>query len=163
MSYDYYLQKPQMEARMGIVEDLTKMQNDVLEAINNLSAEELNRPNTIGKWSARDVVMHMAMWDGEALKALSIWRTGHDYDWTYADEYLKINECWHQVLKKMSEKQAIQMYNLVRAALIADISSISDNIWESRGGVPNWLAGIAIKHNQWHLEKLQAYKKLLKG
>jgi hypothetical protein len=147
-----------MEDMMGIVDDLAKMQADVLESIDNLSAEELNRPNTIGKWSARDVLLHMAMWDGEALKAFAVWRTGHDYDWTYADGYLKINACWHEITGKMSEKQVIQMYNLLRGALIADMSGITEDVWESRGGVPKWLPGIAIEHNEWHLAKLKAYK-----
>jgi uncharacterized damage-inducible protein DinB len=116
---------------MGVVDDLAKTQAAVLEAIENLSSDDLTRPETIGKWSARDVILHMAMWDGEALKALAVWRNGHDYDWTYADGYLKMNDCWHEVTKKMSDKQAIQMYNLVRGALIADISCITDEVWKS--------------------------------
>jgi hypothetical protein len=148
---------------MSIVDDLKLTQRDVLEAIDGLTADELEKENTIGKWSARDVVIHMAMWDGEALKALAVWRTGHDYDWTYANEYLKFNEFWHEITKTLSSTQVIQMYNLVHGALIADISGISEAIWTKRGGIPNWLSGIAVEHNKWHLEKLQAYKKLLRG
>jgi len=146
---------------MGIAADLKKTHAEVLEAIEGLNSEELNRPKTIGKWSARDVIMHMAMWDGEALKALAIWRTGHDYDWGYADGYLELNECWHQITKGFSAEQAVQMYNLVRHALIVDIEIIPDDIWQGRGGIPKWLSGIAIEHNHWHLEKLRAYRKSL--
>ncbi len=146
---------------MGIADDLRKMHSDVLEAIDGLSAEELSREGTIGKWSARDVLIHMAMWDGEALKALAVWRGGHDYDWAYADDYLKINECWHEITKKISTTQVLQMYNLVRNAIITDTAAISDDVWSSRGGVPKWLSGITIEHNQWHLDKLRAFRKSL--
>jgi hypothetical protein len=152
-----------MEDFMSIVEDLVLTQKDVLEAIDGLTSAEMEKENTIGKWSARDVVIHIAMWDGEALKALSVWRTGHNYDWTYAKEYLKFNAFWHEVTSMLSSTQVIQMYNLVHGALIADISSISDEVWTKRGGVPDWLPGIAVEHNKWHLEKLQAYKKSLRG
>jgi hypothetical protein len=148
---------------MSIVDDLTQTQKDVLEAIDGLTAEELEKESTIGKWSARDVVIHIAMWNGEALKALAVWRTGHDYDWTYANEYLKMNDFWKDMTKKLTSTQVIQMYNLVQGALIADVSCISDDIWAGRGGIPDWLSGITIEHNKWHLEKLRGYKKSLRG
>jgi hypothetical protein len=146
---------------MRIVDDLTKSQADVLEAIDGLTGEELSRENAIGKWSVRDILLHIAMWDGEALKGFAIWRNGHDVDWTYAENYLKFNEFWHENLKNLSVNQVLQMFNLTRNALINDISAVSDEIWEKRGGVPSWLHGIVIKHANHHLEKLQAYKQSL--
>jgi hypothetical protein len=146
---------------LSIVDDLNKAQADVLEAINGLTADELTRENAIGKWSVRDTILHIAMWDGEALKGLSIWRTGHDVDWSYTENYLKFNEFWHENLKGLSATQVIQLFNLTRHALICDISAISDEIWEKRGGVPEWLYGIVIKHGGHHLAKLQEYRKSL--
>jgi hypothetical protein len=146
---------------MGIVDDLRNKHVEVLQAIDGLSEEEMGRPNCIGKWAARDVLMHIAMWDGEALKALAIWRTGHEFTWPYLDGYLKLNDCWYEITKNLSATQVIQTYNLTRNALIADISCISDDIWEKRGGVPKWLPGIALEHNNWHLEKLREYRKSL--
>ncbi len=146
---------------MGFVDDLTKTQAEVLEAIDGLTAEEMTRENAIGKWSVRDIILHMAMWDGEALKGFAIWRTGHDVDWAYTESYLKFNEFWHENLKKLSLNQVIQMFNLTRHALINDISAVSAEVWEKRGGIPSWLPGIIIKHGNHHIEKLQAYKKSL--
>jgi hypothetical protein len=145
---------------MAIVDELKKTHDDFLECIESLSAEELVRENSIGKWSARDVILHMAMWDGEALKAFAVWRTGHDYDWTYAEEYLKINDFWQANFKKLLPKQVIQMFNLNRSALIADTSCVSEAVWQKRGE-PDWLRGIAIEHDTLHLAKLQAFRKSL--
>ncbi len=146
---------------MGIADEMRKMHADVLAAIDGMTEDELTKPETIGKWSARDVLLHMSLWDGEAIKGFAVWRTGHDYDWTYAQEYLKLNECWQEMTKGLSAIQAVQTYNLVRGALINDTACIGDAIWEKRGGIPKWLHGIAIVHNQWHLEKLQAYRQSL--
>jgi hypothetical protein len=55
----------------------------------------------------------------------------------------------------------MQMFNLIRHALVSDISGISAEIWEKRGGVPKWLYEITIDHNGRHLKKLQAYRKSL--
>ncbi len=146
---------------MGIVDDLTKAQADVLEAIDGLTAEELTRENAIGKWSIRDTLLHMAMWDGEALKALAIWRTGHDVDMSYTRNYDKFNEFWYENLKDLSATQVIQMFNLTRHALLSDVSIIGDDIWERRGGIPRWLDWIVIKHDGHHLAKIQEYRKSL--
>jgi hypothetical protein len=145
---------------MAIVDDLKQAHDEILDCIGSFSDDELDRCNTIGKWSARDVILHMTMWDGEVLKALAIWRTGHDYDWTYAEEYLKFNEFWHETLEKLTAKQVVQMFNLTRAALTADTSCVSDSIWKKRGE-PTWLRGISIKHDGLHLKKLQEYQKSL--
>jgi hypothetical protein len=145
---------------MKMVDDLKKMHVDILEAIDGLSAEELNKPETIGKWSARDVILHLAMWDGETLKAFAVWRTGHDYDWSYADEYLKFNDFWFENLKALSATQAVQMFNLNRNALVLDAAAVPDEVYQKRGE-PNWLPGIAVKHASHHLEKLRAFRKSL--
>ena len=146
---------------MSICDDLRQGHMKILEAIEGLSAEEMTQEDSIGKWSVRDTLLHIAMWDGEAIKAFAVWRTGHEYDWTYAEEYLKLNDCWHDITKKLDINQAIQAFNLNRNALIADASSISAETWEKRGGTPKWLTGIAITHNEWHLKKLEDYRKTL--
>ena len=46
---------------MGIAEELRQGHVQLLEFIEGLTAEEVNRHNTIGKWSVRDVILHLAM------------------------------------------------------------------------------------------------------
>jgi uncharacterized damage-inducible protein DinB len=146
---------------MGIVDDLGQAQADVLEAIDGLTAEELTRENAIGKWSVRDTLLHMAMWDGEALKALAIWRTGHDADMSYTKNYGKFNDFWYENMKELSATQVIQMFNLTCHALTCDVSAVGDDIWQKRGGIPKWLNFIVITHGNHHLAKIQEYRKSL--
>lgn len=147
---------------MGIVDELKQSHACVLETINGFTDEELTRENTIGKWSARDVLLHMAMWDGEALKAFAIWRAGYNPDWSSRVKRIpEINYFWHETFDMLSAKQIIQLFDSTRAAMTNDISKISDDIWKSRGGIPKWLDTVVIKHGNHHLEKLQAYRKSL--
>ena len=146
---------------MSIVDDLRQGHVKILEAIEGLSELEMTKENAIGKWSVKDILLHISLWDGECIKAFAVWRTGHDYDWAYADEYLKLNECWHTITKNLSLNQALQSFNLNRNALISDVALISDDIWQKRGGIPKWLTGIAMTHNNWHLEKIETYRKSL--
>jgi uncharacterized damage-inducible protein DinB len=148
-----------MEVSMEIVNELNQFQVDVLKAIDGLTEDELTRENAIGKWSVRDTLLHMAMWDGEALKALSIWRIGYDPDWSQAKRIQQINDFWHETLDLLTTNQVIHIFNSTCAALANDMSMISDDIWKSRGGVPKWLDWVVIKHGNHHLEKLLEYRK----
>jgi len=141
---------------MGIANDL-KSHMDILEAIQGLSADELTKENAIGYWSVKDVILHIAMWEGEALKAFAVWRTGHDYDWTYARDIQMFNEFFIEAGRDIHIGQVLQMFNLIHSALVADVSVVTAEIWEKRGE-PEWLRDITIKHNEEHIKKIKKYK-----
>ncbi len=146
---------------MGIVDELRQSHARMTETIEGLSEEELTRKSTIGSWSARDVLLHIAIWNGEALKALAIWRAGYDPDWSHVKKIQQINDFWKETLDMLSTNQVIMIFNSTCAALTNDLSTISDENWKSRGGVPKWLDWIVIQHANHHLEKLRSYRKSL--
>ncbi len=147
---------------MQIVDDLNKSRTNLLESIDGLTEEEMIRESTIGKWSARDVVLHVAMWEGEVLKLFAIWRTGNEIDFSYAKEYLKFNELWYESMKHLSYEQVLKLYNATHEALIMDVSAVPADVWNKRGGPPKWLSGVVIEHNGWHTAKLKEYKDSLR-
>ncbi len=145
---------------MKLVDDLKKGHVEILEAIEGLTVEEMNRPYTIGGWSARDVILHLAMWDGEALKAFAVWRTGHAIDWDYAKDYLKFNHFWVENLRHLDVNQVVQMFNLTRNALVCDTGAVPDEIYKIRG-IPRWMYDVVIEHTTHHVERLWAFKNSL--
>ncbi|UCE64944.1 MAG: hypothetical protein JSU85_08645 [Candidatus Zixiibacteriota bacterium] len=145
---------------MSIVDDLKKSHMDMLGAIQGLNPDELTKENAMGYWSVRDVILHIAMWEGEVIKALSVWRTGHQYDWTYAGDIQMFNEFFIEAGRDLHMGQVLQMFNLIHSALVADVSVITDEIWEKRGE-PDWLRDITIRHNEEHVKKINKYKVLL--
>ena len=146
---------------MGFVDELKKCHMDMLAAVENLTAEEMSRENTIGEWSVRDVILHIAMWEGEALKGLAVWRTGHDPDWSYIKSIQMFNDFWIDSAAKMTVEQVMRMFNLIHHAVIAEVSAIPEDIWPKRGGIPGWLRDETTNHFEEHIPKLQAYKKSL--
>lgn len=146
---------------MGVIDDLERSQRELLEAVDSLTVDEMTRQNTIGQWSVRDVVLHIAMWEGEALKGFAIWRRGHEFDVSYARDYFKFNDFWIENLKHLTADQVMRLFNLTHAALIADVSSVSADVWKSRGGVPRWLSDFTFSHNADHISKLRAYRESL--
>jgi hypothetical protein len=146
---------------MAIADELKQSHMDMLNAIGGLTAEELTRKNAIGYWSVRDVILHIAMWEGEALKAFAVWRTGHDYDWTYARDMDMFNEFFMEAGKHLSVGLVLQTFNLIHSALVNDVSLVSDEIWKRRGE-PKWIRSVTTEHNAHHIEKIKKYKESLK-
>lgn len=132
-----------------------------MEAIKGLNTEDINRPGTIGEWSVRDALLHIAMWDGEVLKMLAVWRAGQEADWSYVNDYKTImafNDCWITNLKHLSDAKVLQMLDSIHAAIIADISAITDDEMKKRGGLPKWVHEITVGHHRDHIPKISAYR-----
>jgi hypothetical protein len=144
---------------LTIAEEIRKTHQEILKSIEGLSAKQLIKKGAFGKWSGRDVLLHIAMWTGECIKGTSVWKTGHDYDWSYANEYLAFNEFWVKTTKHLTAEQVIQMLNLNYFALFNELASIDDELWKQRGGAPKWLKEIAVKHSRSHSAKLNRFRK----
>jgi hypothetical protein len=100
------------------------------------------------------------MWDGEALKAFAVWRTGHGIDWNYAKDYLKFNHFWIENLQHLDVNQVMQMFNITRNALVCDAGAIPDEIYQVRGE-PRWMYDVVIDHTAHHIGKLRDFRKSL--
>ena len=151
---------------MSIVDELRQSYQVILDAIEGLPTAELTRPNAIGDWSVRDVLLHIAMWEGEVLKALAVWRSGYEVDWSHvkgAEGIQKFNDFWITNLKHLSAAKVLQMLDQIHSAVIADVSAVTDEEWKRRNGVPRWLQEITIEHNTTHTRKISAYKKARQG
>ncbi len=140
---------------MNVAEGLRANHKDLLQSTRGLTSEQLVSENSFGRWSARDVLLHIAMWVGEVLKAVAVWKTKHDYDWDYAKDYLSYNDFWINSTKHLSVDQVLQMLNLHHFVLYGELSSISPETWTKRG-IPGWLKEIAIDHSREHAAKLRA-------
>jgi hypothetical protein len=143
---------------VNIAEEIVKTHKDILASIENLTPEQLTKADSFGRWSAREVMLHLAMWTGECVKAFSVWKTGHGYDWDYASDYLAYNDFWIKTSQHLSLDQVIQMMNLNFNSLANDAAGVPPEMWEKHGGVPKWLTEIAISHSREHIDKLNDYR-----
>jgi len=141
---------------VAVVDDVRKMHENLLGSIEGLSDGELKRPGTIGDWSIRDALLHMAMWDGEVLKQLAIWRNGGRVDWSYVNDekvILKFNDFWVATLKHLSTKKILQILDATHAAIIASLAGADT--------APGWVTDITVNHNNGHIEKIKTFRKTL--
>ena len=129
---------------MSIVDDLKQSHEDILQAIGGLTKEELERPGTIGTWSIRDSLLHIAMWEGEVLKAFAIWRSGQEVDWSYVGDMksiLRFNDFWIENMKYLSVEKILALLDQVHTA-ISKLRELSP-LWDM------YKEGIDLSKVQW--------------
>ena len=146
---------------MGIVDDLNQTYDDIMSAIDGLAEEEMSASNTVGVWAVRNVLEHIAMWEGEVIKALSFWRAGQEIDWAYVNGMTGINEfnaAWIENLKHMSVEKVLKLFEQTHKSLVSDIESIPEQTWTDRGGVPKWIPEITVDHRRHHMKGIKGYR-----
>ena len=79
-----------MASTMGTSNELATRADTVWSAIRAaayaLSDEQLERPNTIGHWSGRDVMLHVATWEAAATRAIHDLNAGLPLDPIFATD-----------------------------------------------------------------------------
>lgn len=126
-----------MPTRADAIRTLEEGHRAIGELTGKLTDEQLTRPATIGggDWSAKDLIGHIASWEGYTLEALQEWRRG-ERPWvedvfTNA-ETDRVNdeavERSHPISLEEIQARAEQHHH----DLVAAIASLADEEWTSK-------------------------------
>jgi DinB superfamily len=69
------------DERRDILERTRASWQALSDAVGTLSDDELSRPNTVGTWSGRDLMVHVACWDEELTRMLGDLDRGQPLNW----------------------------------------------------------------------------------
>src|SRR3954449_10090641 len=70
-----------LDARLDILQRISRSWLALKTAIDGLSDDDLSRPNTVGSWSGRDLMVHVASWDEEMTHMLRGLDRGQPSQW----------------------------------------------------------------------------------
>lgn len=135
----------------------------LLLAVAGLSAEDAQR-TAIGEWSVKDIVAHIAAWDGEAARRLELIGAGReseivDYGEGEIDEWnaravaQRRDARWDEVLAELHE---------ARERLFEALRSLSDEqiaATDSRFPIAEWLPQWTQQHDGRHASEVLAWRK----
>ena len=141
-----------------LVEKANKSIGNLLDAIENIPAQEMTTPNTISKWSIKDILNHIAIWEEEAAKSFEIWKVGIEPDWSYVNNLDEFNNRTVKQRRKLSLAKIINQLNLVHNGVLENITSVSDTEYYNRGGIPKWLVILVSSHIDEHTKRIIEYK-----
>lgn len=71
------------EERQEAIQHASKGWDELQAIIASLTAADLERPDTVGFWSGRDVIAHIGNWEEHGIWLLEQWESGRERLYTY--------------------------------------------------------------------------------
>lgn len=80
------------EERAAALAEIESGYRELVEVLDSLSVDDMERPGTVGHWSGKDVLSHIAAWDIEGLRHMLARDAGDDDSIPDQSQYDQWNE-----------------------------------------------------------------------
>lgn len=148
-----------------VLTELEKSRQQLLDIIEELSDEDMQISGVCGKWSIKDILVHIMLWESELVKALWKIQHGETPTPTLAEGQTdhELNEIWYQEYKDRPLDRILPDFHGVRKQTIRRIDGLSDHdisdpkrfAWLK--GTPLWkrIAYDGFEHEFEHLKEIE--------
>jgi len=140
------------------VERANKSLDNLMQTIEDVPSEDMAIRESIGKWSVKDVLNHIIVWEEEAAKAFEIWKIGIEPDWLHITDLDEFNNSTVEKRRRTPLSKIIKHLQLVHNGVIENIKSVADSEYNNRGGIPGWLETLLTTHIDEHTDRIKAFK-----
>lgn len=76
-----------LQERLAILQDISKTWLELMRSMRGLSDEQIEKPGTIGDWSVKQVMGHIAFWDAHAIDEVKTLEAGQESADATADDW----------------------------------------------------------------------------
>ncbi len=147
-----------MDKQEYIEKLLTERQN-VMRALEGMSDEEMSQPMQEGKWSYKDVLGHLAAWEGEVVKAFEQKARGERPTIGQITDFNAWNKVEADKRKdRTPEENRHELYE-VRKRLLAILTDLPDDsgLWSPERMTAK-LVHTLIEHDSHHAKAIMEYR-----
>jgi len=117
----------------------------------------MEEPDTINRWSVKDVVGHVTTWEEEIIKRLGILRRGEERP-SYGD-FNVWNEQQVEIKRALSLSQVLEQLQLVHTQLVTGINEFTDEVNTGDVSITESLRVSTSEHYREHAEDISAWRK----
>jgi hypothetical protein len=104
-----------MDERLAMLQTASRAWLDLTRTLNKLTDAQLLEPNTIGTWSGKDVIAHIANWEQVAAETIADVEAGNPDEWR--------DDLWIDVIDEMNE----ELLDPWRDSSLADVRQYLDD------------------------------------
>jgi hypothetical protein len=150
-----------------ILATLNQSREDFLDAIEGLPDDELQQPGVAGDWSVKDLMAHMARWEGELVKLLWQARSGQQpttihFTQASVDD---TNARWSKDFAGRSLEQVLDDFHGVRNQTIRRVEAFSDKelndpqafSWAKGFPLWRWIGSDSFEHEAEHTAQVREW------
>ncbi len=123
------------------IQELRAARKELLETLADFTEEDYLRPNAIGKWSAKDLLAHIAAWDEELVRVLQTFPMPGESVYTYLisdrNNFATWNEEQVALRRNQTLSQTVAEFEGARRDLIQVIEGLTDAVL-NRSRMTSW-------------------------
>jgi hypothetical protein len=148
--------------KQRLLHDLLSTRAAFLGSIQGLSAAEANRPTGEGKWSVREIVLHLCARDRARLREMDRTLRGTPRSWAGRKEqdWARANEEDLAPLRHLNWEQALGLLHATRHELLEALDMIPDEpaeVWDPAHAFGDMMAGLP-PHDLHHAEAIRRWR-----
>ncbi len=146
--------------RENLSKRLESRWRELHDSYSGLSREALLKPGVVGDWSIRDVFVHVASWDGEALTALPVIVDGGRVP-RYSDVFGGIdafNALTQERKASLNLEQVTQELEDTHQRLVDFLEGVPDAAFATEGRFLKRLRQDTYGHYREHAEQINAWR-----
>ena len=127
------------------------------ELLDTLTDEDLERPDTVGFWSGRDLIAHIACWERHSAWLLDQWEVGREqlfsYDFDQSDT-AKWDE-WNE--EQVTPFRSLLLDDVKQFAIETHFSAMA-RVATSEQVTEQFVSGMTWSHYEWHRDDILGIK-----
>ena len=128
------------------------------ELLDTLSEEDLERPDTVGFWSGRDLIAHIACWERHCAWLLDQWEAGREKTYSYdfdQSDMAKWDE-WNE--EQVAPFRSLPLDGVKEFAAETHFRAMA-RVATSAQVTEQLVSGMTWSHYEWHREDILGIKK----
>lgn len=142
---------------------------ELLDAIDGLTPEQLLEPGVVGDWSVRDVLQHISLWEAELVRLLLHVDRGRrpgGERFSGKIDVDALNARWHEETRHRPLQSVLDDFHGVRRQSLRWLDQLSDDdltrvrpeAWLRGRPLWRWIAEETFEHDQEHAEQVRQWR-----
>lgn len=155
-----------MRDKQNLIEAFQAKREEIGQILEQLSDEAINQPETIERWSVKDVITHLNMWEAELIKTLHQARQGVQPDTLIFNEnFDEINQGWFEAYKDRELPKVLDDFDGIERQICRMIEAMDPEmlftpgyfLWLGNHSLSGLIEDICIHHEEHHLKDLRQW------
>lgn len=161
-------EEEQVMTKDEILDALEDERENLIDAIDGLSDEDLLEAGVIGDWSIKDILAHLSAWEAELVKLLWQAHQGQPPSGIYASgvQVDEVNAVWSEAARSRPIGRVMDDFISVRKQTVRRVEHFTDadltdaQHWPWLNGHPlwEWIATDSFQHEAEHAAQIKEWR-----
>jgi hypothetical protein len=134
----------------------------LMTPLKELPEELMDEPIAEGKWSVKQMILHLTYWNIIVVRALEALYQDSEFDWSQFEEADNFNATVIEGRLHESYRRIATEFQIVHGTIIAAVERIPSEKFSEDGELPDWLTHRVPDHYMLHVPIVETWVKKIR-